>query len=359
MSSADFRTIILIISGILKRGSRIVHNHARDSTVNCMVDFYTMYSITPRTIIDAQKMKTYQNNPEWKLFFPAEIFVKTIEQIVREEYIPFKQTSIHLDIYEQSKKSPVIVYCHGLSSSGRMMANFALPLFQKGYTVICPDLPGFGISPDNRGSIPIPELAEALKAVVMEAHKYSNGTVYLTGISLGGTLTYYATCLGAPVTKIACLNLLNMADEINLNATHRPWLISKLKKLVKLISGITPETSLPLQFFLNPDRLSSQKSIVDQFKTNPLVVKAYTLRALNSLLSAAPTIPFDQFDLCPILVMHGDKDELIPEWITKANFDLIKGEKKYVTLKGGEHIPLNVTAFRNYINELANWFLTY
>ncbi len=301
-------------------------------------------------------MNYYRDNNNWKLFFPAEIFVKSIEQIVREEYIPFKQTSIHLDIYEQSKKSPVIVYCHGLSSSGRMMANFALPLFQKGYTVICPDLPGFGLSPDKKGSIPIPELAEALKAVVIEAHNYSNGRVFLTGISLGGTLSYYATCLGAPVTKIACLNLLNMADELNQSITHRPWLISKAKQIVKILSSYFPDISLPVHFFLNPDRLSSQKSIVEQFKSNPLVVKSYTLKALNSLISAAPTIPFDQFDLCPILVMHGDKDELIPEWITKNNFDLIKGEKKYVTLKGGEHIPLNVTAFRNYIENLDRWF---
>ena len=40
----------------------------------------------------------------------------------------------------------------------------------------------------------------------------------------------------------------------------------------------------------------------------------------------------------PLLVLHGEKDELIPHSQGKALFDLHKGEKNFVLIKNGQHM---------------------
>ncbi|EKD42760.1 MAG: hypothetical protein ACD_73C00031G0003 [uncultured bacterium] len=299
---------------------------------------------------------SYINNLSWKDFFPATSFVTKVEKLVREIWIPWKHTQIHLDVYQHPKPAPTIIYCHGLSSSGRMMANFAIPLFEKGFNVICPDLPGFGLTPLKRGSLNIDELTQALTDIVFYAQKQFGEPCFLTGISLGGTLSYYAAANGAPVKAIACLNLLDMSDNSNHEISRLGTWVKKIKPLIGLASRIYPDLSVSLKHFVNPDKLCSESSIVDNFKTNPLVVRSYTLKALNGLLTTAPKISFEKFDLCPVLVLHGSLDALIPEKLTKLNYDKIKGFKKYVGLKNGEHIPLHAKAHHTYINEVTSWF---
>lgn len=311
------------------------------------------------------KKTTYRQNEDWKAFYPFAGFVQKIERLVEEDWLVSGKDEIHLDIYRQKmpesqstdKTRPVVVMCHGLSSCGRMMISYALELFKRGYHVICPDLAGFGLSPQKKGSRTIEELTQNLLDCVHYAKNNFGGKIYLTGISLGGSLSYYAACQKADdISAIACLNLMDLSSPDTLAATGRDKLIKKLSPFIKLAKKVFPNAVLPLKYFIRVENLSNDKHLIENFKKNPLVVKAYTYKAAYSLISAAPKIPFNQFKQVPILVMHGEKDKLLPESLTKKNYDQIAGEKKYLTIPNCTHVPLGVSVVNTYVGALDEWF---
>ena len=56
---------------------------------------------------------------------------------------------------------------------------------------------------------------------------------------------------------------------------------------------------------------------------------AYTTRAeLEGLIAAVR---------CRVLVMHGDRDSVIPFELGRALFDSLDGPKRFVTIRGGDH----------------------
>ncbi len=267
-------------------------------------------------------------------------------------------TRWHLDLWPAKKGAPTIVFCHGLSTCGRMMANFVKPFHDKGYNIVCPDLPGFGLSLQNgrRGCCTIEEMVECLKECVLHAQKLYQGKVFLTGISLGGALSYYAAAAGAQVAAIASLNLMDLGDARTREISDHSGLLTHAIPALRVLAKLMPELPLPLKRFINVEKLCDDAALVERFKKNPLVVKTYTLRAALSLLTSHPEIPFKEFESVPILVLHGKKDKLIPESVTRDSFDRILGQKKYVLLEEGEHIPLKASAMKKYVEEVDGWF---
>lgn len=304
----------------------------------------------------------YSQDLAWKEFFPG-AFARLIERQVDEEWWHDGARHWHVDIWQPPPDSPIrptIVYCHGLSSSGRMMANFAKPFHDRGYRVVCPDLPGFGLSLVNgrRGCATVDEMAQVLAATATQARARFGDPVFLAGISLGGALSYYAAALGAPVKGVAALNLMDMGDPLTHAISERGRWLAPLIPLMRLMARMMPELPLPLSRFLNVDKLSDDPELVERFRAHPQIVKSYTLRAALSLLTARPKISFEEFDAAPILVLHGRKDRLIPEHLTRANFERLKGPKKYVVLDDAEHVPLHARAAKQYADAVASWFST-
>ncbi len=299
----------------------------------------------------------YRDNPHWKDFFPAESFIRYLEDTIEEAWIPLENAvEMHLDIYKISQTAPTIVYCHGLSSCGRMMANMARLFFEKGYNVICPDLPGFGLTTQKRGSSTITDMVAALLKAVEYAKTISSGPTFLTGISLGGSLSYYTAASGADVAAIACLNLMDLSEVISHKISHRSQLLKMAKPFLSALASITPEAPLPFRYFVSAQKLCKEERIINTFLSNPLAIRQYTLKAALSLMTAKPAIPFEQFDQVPVLVLHGEEDALIREEVSKNCFDRIKGPKKYVSLPHCEHIPLNLTALTAYSSAVDRWF---
>lgn len=58
----------------------------------------------------------------------------------------------------------------------------------------------------------------------------------------------------------------------------------------------------------------------------------------------------------PVLVVHGDKDHLIPHSRGEALYRAFAGEKKFITIPGGNHDNVLVTEAPVYA-EMAKWYL--
>lgn len=297
----------------------------------------------------------YQNNPSWKDFFP-ENSVPFFEKTVEERWIPSGNTEIHLDVYVHGQASPTIIYCHGLSSCARMMGHVVKPLYEKGYNVICPDLVGFGMTVKPYGSGTIDEFVGNVIDVVGYAKREFSGPIFLTGISLGGVLSYYTAARGADVNAIACLCLLDLAGGPTRRVSKRSKLVGLVKALLGAGRKIIPNVSIPIKHILDVNRLSDDSNIIELFKTHPLIVRNYTFRAAHSLLTTAPDIPFEKFDRLPVLVLHAEKDQLIPLSLSQKSYEQLAAPKKFVILKNCEHVPLKPEIVKSYVEALDGWF---
>lgn len=303
---------------------------------------------------------SYDQHPEWRDFSSPED-QNLIEETVHEKWIPSGAHHIHLDIYRHNKPAPTIIYCHGMATCGRIMAHFALRLFKAGFNVICPDLVGFGLTTAKHGSGTIPVFIQNLNDTINFAKKEFSGARFLTGISLGGILSYYTACAGADVKAIASYCLLDLsARNTHGVAQTGKGFINSLIKIVKVAHIIAPNTYIPsFRKFLSFDTLSADAKVNQVFKSNALCIKKYTFGFAYSLVSTAPLIPFENFKRLPVLVIHGDHDRMIPEKLSRASFERLSLPKKYVCLKGCEHVPIDPQHVRQYIESLVEWFRAY
>lgn len=300
-------------------------------------------------------MDYYSNHPEWKSFF-SPTFARHVGEKVQEQWIDSTGTKIHLDLYINSHTAPTIIYCHGLSSCGRMMGHLVSRLFAKGYNVICPDLVGFGMTTQKYGSGTMDQFVQNLLDVVDYTKTQFTGPRFLTGISMGGGLSYYAAARGADVSGIACFCLMDFSSPLTWTISHHGYHLQYIVPLLRVARKIFPHAYLPIRSFLNAQNLCSNDQIIEIFKTHPLIVRKYTFEAAYSLLSTPPSVPFEKFLRLPVMVVHAEDDRLIPEWISRLNYDKLPGKKKYLSLKNCGHIPLQPSALEEYSSGLDRWF---
>ena len=172
----------------------------------------------------------------WQLAFPSE-YVRWAKAHLTTYRIPSDGVGINLDVYQQaSKTAPVVVIVHGLMTYGRLFLPLVRGFYERGYTVICPDLMGNGFSGGVRGDTPVGSAAAALVDATLWARQRFDGPIFMLGISLGGAVAYAAAAAGAPVSALSCLDLFTFDDHDALRQnTMMPQLINLLP-LMRLLS---------------------------------------------------------------------------------------------------------------------------
>ena len=75
----------------------------------------------------------------YEKFFGSSV-MEFVQRNAMEEWIASAGGKIHLDIFVKDTAAPTIVFSHGMAGYGRLLAPYALRLYNHGYNVILPDL---------------------------------------------------------------------------------------------------------------------------------------------------------------------------------------------------------------------------
>lgn len=75
------------------------------------------------------------------------------------------------------------------------------------------------------------------------------------------------------------------------------------------------------------------------------------------VLTRIPLLPFDRFDNlsriaqinCPLLILHGTQDRLIPFWHAEALYQAARDPKRLVPIEGADHNNLLQVAGERYL----------
>lgn len=193
------------------------------------------------------------------------------------------ETIIVWHIPPRDETKPVVVYFHGNGGALKLRVSRFASLAAEGFGVVGVSYRGYGGSsgtPTEDGLI-----ADGVAAYEFAAKRYTPARVALWGESLG-TGVAVAVAAEAPVAKLVLETPFTSAADV----------------------GASVYAFLPVRLLMK-----------DQFRSD--------LRIKNVK--------------APVLVLHGERDSVVPIAFGERLFAMIAGEKKFARFPGGEHYDLD------------------
>ncbi|RZI85344.1 MAG: alpha/beta hydrolase [Rubrivivax sp.] len=280
---------------------------------------------------------------QYQAFFPARFRV-TSSNAPEEEWFKTRSLRIHLDRFKGRDSLPTIVLIHGGGGYGRLFAPVGLMLAAHGYEVVAPDLPGYGLSKAPASAIDYEAWVGVLRDLVLSERRRSGRPVILFGGSLGGYLAYLCaasldstTVAGVIATTLADPRLAVTQKQFARNAFLYSVGLPILKNLPQWLGRVR----LPLKWLTKMHKMSRSPGMVE------LVVKdprgggvRMPLNFMRSIFTTAPAQEPEAFDVCPVLLVHPEKDGWTDVATSQHFLERLRVEKSLVLLQDCGHFPL-------------------
>ncbi|NOU89134.1 alpha/beta fold hydrolase [Paenibacillus sp. LMG 31460] len=253
---------------------------------------------------------------KYQKFFPEEMWLKETN-LPTEEWWVWNDVHIHLDRMTAPNAKMKVMFIHGAGGNGRLLAPYALMLQQHGYDVVSPDLPPYGLSyTESLKTLDYRRWIDILTELIEQEIKRDGKPVVLLGTSIGGMLAYHT-------------------------ATNS-------KQVKGLIVTTFVDTSNP--------------KVRDQVMKDPRAAGTkIPLRLLRTFLNMKPMVEPENFDICPVLLIHPEVDLMTPFTLSESFFNRLNGKKEYKILEGAGHFPIEQpgleqmrVAVLSFLKELEN-----
>ena len=299
-------------------------------------------------------MKTnYQHKDFWKNYMInwfGEELIEKWEKYVEIKQIDSAQGKINIEVYKGSDLArPTIVFTHGIAGYARVLLPFLIPLFEKGYNIIAPDLEGYGYNKRLKGDFTWNTHLQNLKDTVDYAKSIFKGKVYLGGASMGGPLAYATDARYNCADGLICWCLWDFADREFMNKeTNTKRLTYPLMPFLRLLSALLGKLRLKTYYFFSYDTLTDSMAFNNLLKTDPQAGNIISLRGACSLVTQSkPDMKHEDYDK-PVLVCQPEHDKMTPSYYTKKTFEKIKSSKKKYCSFNGEHFPTDNQAYKKW-----------
>lgn len=296
-------------------------------------------------------VRSFEQDTGWLAYLdhlPPEVR-PSADELPAERWWPWRGHEVRMDVHSPTQ-APLgtVVLVHGAGGHGRLLTPFALPLVRAGYRVVAPDLPGYGLT--RRPWTPL-RLATWVDLVAdLARDEASSNGVALFGMSLGGTVVLHAAMRCEAVRAVVATTLLDLQDPSTLRAVSQlPALVGPLR----LLGGLVARVPIQVRHLAPLHTMSSYPAINDLLARDPLIGRRFVpIGFFRSLLFTAPPQPVATFDRVPVLVAHPGADAWTPPALSRPTFDALPGKKRWVTLQGAHHAPLEQPG-RDQLSEAA------
>jgi alpha-beta hydrolase superfamily lysophospholipase len=269
-----------------------------------------------------------------------------------EKYAVIKQIEsvngkINIEVYKNvDTAKPTIVFSHGIAGYARLLLPFIIPLYEKGYNIITPDLEGFGYNERKKGDFTFDTHLHNLNDTVNYARENFQGVVYLGGGSMGGPLAYATDARYNCADGLICWCLWDFSDREFISDTSTAkgitnYLIPALKFASKIFGKATVKTT----------RFVSYRALTNDPVFNSLIMKdphsgnTISLRgALSLITQGKPDLKHELYNK-PVLICQPEDDEMTRSYHTKKVYQKLNTlNKKYISFTGG-HFPTDKESY--------------
>jgi pimeloyl-ACP methyl ester carboxylesterase len=198
-------------------------------------------------------LKSYENQHTWKEiqhFLPQHNRI-TNSIYPEEKYWDWEDMKIHIDSYPLPSSKVKLILLHGIGGNGRLLSFIAGPLYKNGYEVICPDLPGYGITNLN-GIVDYSMWVNFVKDYVAYEIQKDQRPIILFGLSAGGMLAYHAGCNNKDISGLIFTNLLDQRLQKVRDSSALNIFISRIGfYFISFLDAINSNIKLPMKLVAN------------------------------------------------------------------------------------------------------------
>lgn len=291
----------------------------------------------------------YADSPSWRDYralLPPSLAPRTDPE---ESSWRYRDDEVHLDTWipGEPPRRMTVVLVHGGGGNGRILAPLASALMALGHRVVCPDLPGYGLTVrQSARPVTYGDWVDLVAALAEREAKSRGAPVALFGLSMGGLTAVHAALRAPCVAAVVATTLLDLSDDRAFDsATRTRWLGAASRWLFRVAPGSVDRISLPLRWLAPLGRMSSDPALCRYFTEDPLLGR---LRVPLSLFRTARALPLPErartdFDL---LLAHPAADRWTPLELSQAVFDRLACRKERVVLEHAEHMPIELPGSR-------------
>lgn len=267
-----------------------------------------------------------------------------IKELIREGYIESQGLKIHLDIYDDinSEREKTVIFSHGTSVYSRFYAEWCYNLYQNGFRVIAPDMPGHGMSRGKRGHFTMEMFTKTMLDVnswVIDNFGERNAVM---GSSLGGINALYSVARDDDRLKAAvCHNAAIFNEKGYKNLIKMGPLLRFLRPLVPIASKIAPKLKLSVWLYLDFYKLAKSQELINKV---PLILEdkrlsdKYTLTGIRTQMKDSLAKPIEKIKT-PVMIINGDEDYLFSvDYMTEIFERLTCPEKRLEIIEGASHL---------------------
>ena len=280
------------------------------------------------------------------------------EEYCTETFIRSNDDDLHLEVYDSGEpEKPTLIFAHGIAGYARVLLPFIIPLREKGYNIIAPDLQGFGYSKSRKGDFEWNVHLRNLADTVAYAKTRFSGKIILGGASMGGPLAYATAARYGDVDALVCWCLWDLSDrEFLENETTTRKATFVLIPFLKLASILLGSFRFKTHWVVSYDTLSDSREFNDLVKQDPQAGTLLSVRgALSLVLQSKPDAVPEHWDV-PVLVVHPGEDKMIPKKYSVKTFEKLSSrEKKYVEFEGVGHFPLDQKTYSRWSTEVDDF----
>ncbi|MHB8065385.1 MAG: alpha/beta hydrolase [Ruminiclostridium sp.] len=249
------------------------------------------------------------------------------EVIIHSNSVP-----IVLSIWKSRQTDPCIVFFPGTMIHPLIYEDFLNLLCLNGFNVIGVHLISHGKSPRIKKLYSFSDMLQNGKDAITYAINTFNDKVIIMGSSQGGILTIALAGLDNRIKAAFPHNILLPKLPESIYITKFPKWLKHLNKLVvwiiKLGKILTPNLQVDASFYLDLDKITSNKELEKRLHSDPIGLTKYSIYFLSSLFSAEFPHISDGSIKCPVVVIVGKGDPLFPFEYTKKVFDMIRAPSK-------------------------------
>lgn len=254
----------------------------------------------------------------------------------REVLIDSAGTSIALSLYTAGEGCPCIVFIPGTMTHPLFYDDFLSLLAGSGYNVAGVHLLSHGKSPREKKLFTFADMLQNVRDTVTYCLDNVNKNVILMGSSQGGILSLAAAGMDSRIKAVFPHNVLLSSLSSSIQITRFPHYVKPFHKpltsMIKLAARVAPGLQLPPSFYLDFDRVSRSKELIDLFFSDPLNLKSYPLCFLASLFTADLSKVSDGSIKCPVVIVASTGDTLFPYSYCLEVFEKIAAPHKEMLL---------------------------
>ncbi|WP_052131554.1 alpha/beta hydrolase [Planococcus sp. CAU13] len=300
---------------------------------------------------------------KYQKFFPEEMQLNETN-LPLEEWWVWNDFRIHLDRMTAPDSTIKIVLIHGGGGNGRLLAPYGRMLQIQGYDVVSPDLPPYGLSYSRSlKSMDYSDWINIMTEFIKQEFERDGKPIVLLGASIGGMLAYHTASMSKQVEGLIVTTFVDTSDPKVRDQIAPNKLISRLGKAMM--------DSFPFvldSVRLSVSQVSRMKLITNNVELTSLIINdpraagtKIPIRFLRTFLNMSPIIKPEDFDVCPVLLIHPEIDPMTPLYLSKPFYKRLQGRKRCVILEGAGHLPIEQpgvgqmkTAILNFLSELEN-----